>query len=157
MIKLWNNLSLSTKVMMLPDFKVQLKKELKPSKVKHLSRGSKIGSSLLTRIRLNGSDLNLHKFDIGLHDTPDCLCHATESSFHYIIDCFLYSGERQTLYNLVEHYIPRFSKFSKRKQFEILLMGISPENPDFIITNTKISIAVQQYILKTKRFKITDS
>ena len=99
--------------MMLPDVKVQLKKELKPSKVKHLSRGSKIGSSLLTRIRLNGSDLNLHKFDIGLHDTPEC--HATESSFHYIIDCFLYSGEGQTLYNLVEHYIPRFSKFSKRK------------------------------------------
>ena len=69
------------------------------------------------------------------------------------MDCFLYYGERQTLYNLVEYYIPNFSKISKTKQFEIFLMGICPENPDFITTNTKISIAVQQYILKTKRFK----
>ena len=153
MTKFWNNLNLSTQVMMLPEFKVQLKKELKPTKFKHLSRGSKIGNSLLTRIRLNRSDLNLHRFDIGLHDTPECVCHATESSIHYLMDCFLYSGERQTLYNLVEHYIPNFSKISKAKQFEILLMGICPENPDFTTTNTKISIAVQQYILKTKRFK----
>ena len=59
----------------------------------------------------------------------------------YLMDCFLYYGERQTLYNLVEHYIPNFSKISKTKQFEILLMGICPENPDFTTTNTKISIA----------------
>ena len=32
------------------------------------------------------------------------------------------------------------------------LMGISPENSDFITTNTIISIAVQQFILKSKRF-----
>ena len=87
MTKLWNNLNVSTQVMMLPDFKVQLKKELKPQKFKHLSRGSKIGNSLLTRIRLNRSDLNLHRFDIGLHDTPECVCHATESSIHYLMDC----------------------------------------------------------------------
>ena len=98
----------------------------------------------------------MHRFDIGLHDTPECSCHAkTESSIHYLMDCFLYSGERQTLYSLVEHYIPNFLKISKTKQFEILLMGISPENPDFTSTNTKISIAVQQFILKSKMFKET--
>ena len=156
MTKLWNNLDLSTQVMMLPDFKAQLKRELKPIRFKHFSKGSKIGNSLLTRLRLNRSDLNFHRFEIGLHDTPECSCHAKrESSMHYLMDCFLYYGERQTLYNLVEHYIPNFSKISKTKQFEILLMGICPENPDFITTNTKISIAVQQYILKTKRFKET--
>ena len=156
MTKLWNSLNFSTQIMMLPDFKVQLKNELKPMKFKHFSRGSKIGNCLLTRIRLNRSDLNFHRFEIGLHDTPDCSCHATETSIHYLMDCFLYSGERQTLYNLVEHYIPNFSKISKRKQFEILLMGICPENPDFTTTNTKISIAVQNYIFKTKRFKETN-
>ena len=155
MTKLWNNLNVSTQVMMLPDFKVQLKKELKPLKFKHLSRGSKIGNALLTRIRLNRSDLNLHRFDIGLHDTPECVCHATESSIHYLMDCFLYSGERQTLYNLVEHYIPNFPKLNKTKQFEILLLGINPENPEFFTTNTILSIAVQTFILKTKRFNET--
>ena len=153
MTKLWNNLNVSLQVMMLPDFKHGLKKELKPHRYKHYSRGSKIGNSLLTRLRLDRSDLNLHRFDINQHDSPECACHAkNESSIHYLMDCFLYSGERRTLFSLVEHYIPNFFKLSKRKQFEILLMGISPENSDFITTNTIISIAVQQFILKSKRF-----
>ena len=153
MTKLWNNLEVSTQVMVLSDFKVQLKKELKPIKYRHFSKGSKLGSTLLSRIRLNRSDLNLHKFEIGLHDTPACDCHEkSESSIHYIMDCFLFSGERQILFQLVEHYIPKFSKLSKSKQYDILLFGISPENPDFYTTNTTISIAVQKFILKTKRF-----
>ena len=58
MSKLWNNLDVSIQVMLLPDFKLQLKKELKPMKYKHFSKGSKLGNSLLSRIRLNRSDLN---------------------------------------------------------------------------------------------------
>ena len=158
MSKLWNNLDVSIQVMLLPDFKLQLKKELKPIKYKHFSKGSKLGNSLLSRIRLNRSDLNLHKFDIGLHETSECLCHAkSESSIHYMMDCFLYSGERQNLLNLVEHYIPNFPKLNKTKQFEILLLGINPENPEFFTTNTILSIAVQTFILKTKRFNETYS
>ena len=156
MAKHWNKLDVGTQVMMLPDFKTQLKKDFKPCKYKHFSKGSKIGNSLFSKIRLNRSDLNQHKFDIGQHDTPECLCHAkSESSLHYIMDCFLYSGERQTLFNLVEHYIPNFTKLSKTKQFEILLLGISPENPEFHTTNTILSIAVQKFILKSKRFHET--
>ena len=142
--------------MRLPDFKTQLKNDLKPWKYKHFSRGSKIGNSLFSRIRLNRSDLNQHKFDIGQHDSPECLCHAkSESSIHYIMDCFLYSGERRTLFNLVEHYIPNFTKLNKTKQFEILLLGISPENPEFHTTNIILSIAVQKIFLKSKRFHET--
>ena len=156
MTKLWNNLSISTQVMNLPDFKEQLKRELKPFRYKHFSKGNIIGNSLLTRIRLKRSELNLHRFDINLHDTPECACHAkSESSIHFLMDCFLYTGERQTLFSLVEHYIPNFFRQNKTKQFEILLMGISPENPEFYTTNVKISIAVQQFILKSKRFNET--
>ena len=53
MTKLWNNLNVSTQVMMLSDFKEQLKKELKPVRYKHFSKGNKLGNSLLTRLRLN--------------------------------------------------------------------------------------------------------
>ena len=153
MSKLWNNLEVSTQLMALPDFKEQLKKELKPSKIKHFSKGSKIGNTLLTRIRIERSDLNLHKFTIGHSETTECLCHAKqESSLHFLIDCFLYSGERQTLFSLVEHYIPKFSNFSKSKKYEVLVMGIHNDNPEYKHTNTTISIAVQNFILKTKRF-----
>ena len=151
--KLWNNLSVSTQLMTLPDFKEQLKKELKPLKIKHFSKGSKIGNKLLTRVRLERSDLNLHTFSIGLSESSECLCHAkNESSLHYLIDCFLYSGERQTLFNLVEHYIPNFKQLTKAKKYDILVNGLYPDNPDYYSTNTTISISVQNFIFKTKRF-----
>ena len=57
---LWNNLQVSTQLMTLPDFKDQLIKELKPPKFKHFSKGSKISDTLLTRVRLDRSYLNLH-------------------------------------------------------------------------------------------------
>ena len=82
-----------------------------PKKYKHFSKGSKIGNSLLARIRLNHSDLNLHKFSIGLFESAECVCHANkESTMHYLTEYFLYSGELQVLFNIVEHYIPKFQK-----------------------------------------------
>ena len=47
------------KVMELPAFKEQLKKDLKLMKYKDFTKGSKIGNTLLTRIRLDRSDSNL--------------------------------------------------------------------------------------------------
>ena len=153
MSKLWNNLDVGIQVLQLSDFKEQLKKDLKPKRFKHFSKGSKLGNSLLSRIRLDQSNLNLHRFTIGISESANCICHANkESSMHFITECFLYSGERQTLYNLVEHYIPHFSKKSKIKQYEILVMGINTDQPEFDSTNTTISIAVQKFILTTKRF-----
>ena len=101
MVEMVEVLNVSTQLMALPDFKNQLKIDLKPKKMKHFTKGSKIGNILLTRIRLARSDLNLHKFTVGLSETSECLCHAQkESSLHYLMDCFLYSGERQTLFHL---------------------------------------------------------
>ena len=75
---------------------------------------------LLTRIRLERSDLNSHKFMIGQSESSECLCHSKyESSQHYLIDCFLYNCERQTLFNQVEHFIPNFKSFSKSLKYKI--------------------------------------
>ena len=52
------------------DFKLELKSNMKPDKIKHFSNGFKIGNILLTRIRLDRSDLNLHKFSIGHSEDP---------------------------------------------------------------------------------------
>ena len=42
MTKQWNNLNVSTQLMDLPDFKEQLKNDLKPKKLRHFSKGSKL-------------------------------------------------------------------------------------------------------------------
>ena len=110
----------------------------------------------MTRIRLNRSNLNLHKFTIGLSDPAEFPCHAKkENSEHYLTTCFLFSGERQILYNLVEHFIPNFRNKSKSKQYEILTNGININTQEFNSTNTIIAIAVQKFILATKRFSET--
>ena len=83
MSNLWNKLDVSIQLLELTEFKQELKKELKPVKYRHFSKGSKIGNCLLTRLILE----NLHKFNIGQVDTAECSCHAKyESSLHYFID-----------------------------------------------------------------------
>ena len=150
---MWNTLDISTKSLGLSEFKEKLKEKLKPNRFKHYSCGSKIGNTLLTRIRLDRSGLNLHKFTIGQVDSPQCECLAKkESSLHYLVDCFLYSNERQTLFSHVEHFVPNFKSLNKKRKYEILVFGLHPENNEYYYTNKNISFAVQNYIFKTKRF-----
>ena len=79
-------------------------------------------------------------------DDPSCLCHLkTETSEHYVLDCFLYSAECQNLFNRAEYYI-------KEKLYNILTVGINKLNLEFCYTNTKITLTVQNYIFKTKSF-----
>ena len=108
---------------------------------------------LLTRIRVGRSELNQHKFSIGHSDSPQCLCHYREESpLHYFLDCFLYSPERQILLSKIEHHIPHFYNFSKKRQLDIILRGYYPERDEFISLNTSLTYAVQNYIVHTKRF-----
>ena len=150
---LWNSLPPSDQSKNLVDFKEFTKLKFKPPKIKHYSRGNKLGNSLLTKIRVGRSDLNQHKFTIGLTENPECSCHFNqESPLHYFLDCFLYLPERQILFEIIEHYIPKFKNLSKQNKLNIILHGIDNENPDILSTNTTITIAVQNFILKSKRF-----
>ena len=81
------------------------------------------------------------------------MCHAkNESSEHFIMDCFIYAAERQILFNLVEYLVPNFPRLNKKQKFQILIRGIDISNPYFCNTNIRISLAVQSFIMKTKRF-----
>ena len=101
------------------------------------------------------SDLQLHKFTIGLSESTECQCHfKSESPEHYFLQCFLYSPERQVLLNLFEHYIPTFKNLNKKQKLNILLTGINTDNPDFFNLNKTLTIAVQNFILETKRFNV---
>ena len=150
---LWTSLPQNVRTMSVSDFKEYIDKESKPPKYKHFSRGNKISNSLLTKLRVGRSDLNQHKFTIGLIDSPQCDCHfREESTSHYFLDCFLYVPERQVLFDLFEHYIPKFKALTKQKKLDIILRGINPENDDLLSTNTTLTIAVQNFITHTNRF-----
>ena len=96
--------------------------------------------------------IKAHSYAIGLADTPPCLCmFPHETTEHFVLDCFLYSVERQNLFELVSQQLPNFQHFNKSKKLETLLYGISDtiKNrqirifyswgiPKFLITNKKI-------------------
>ena len=134
-------------------FQIWNQEKIKPPKYKHFSKGSKLGNSLLTKIRVGRSDLKQHRFMIGLSDSPECCYHhKIESPEHYFLDCFLYSLERRILFDLIEHFIPNFSKFTKSRKLDIILRGVNIENQELISTNITITKAVQKFILSSKRF-----
>ena len=79
------------------------------------------------------------------------MCHAKEeSSIHFMMDCFLYTAERQTLFDLVKHYIPNFSILKRNAKVQLLLNGIKVNEPDYNHLNTIITNAVQTFIIQTK-------
>ena len=126
---------------------------MKPPRYKHFSKGQKLGNCLLTKIRVGRSDLNQHRFVVGLSESPSCLCHFdNENPEHYFLDCFLYFSERRILFDLIEHYIPNFQRLTKKQKLNIILRGVDIENPEVLSTNITLTKAVQKYIIFSKRF-----
>ena len=152
-LKLWNDLPKVIQLKDVQEFKTSIKVIIKPKRHKHFYTGTKVGNKLLTRIRVGRSDLNEHKFTIGLVDNPECQCYyKSESPEHYFLQCFLYSPERQILFNLVEHFVPNFKNYNNKQKLKLLLAGFDTDDPDFFSLNKTLSIAVQNYIIATKRF-----
>ena len=83
---------------------------------------------------------------------PLPLQYKHESTEHYFLHCFLYSPERQVLLNLFEHYIPTFKNLNNKQKLNIIISGIDTDDPEFFHLNKTLTIAVQHFILKTKRF-----
>ena len=130
---------LNTVFQYIPQFKCIREKRFESPKYKHFHKGSIIGNTLLTRIRVGRSYLNQHKSTIGFSDTPECICHfKTESPEHYFLDCFLYNQERQRMFSLIEHYVSNFLRLNKKQKLYLILNGVDPENIEFTSTNTTI-------------------
>ena len=154
-MKLWNNLPNQLKVQDVECFKISIKSLLKPKRRRHFSCGSKLGNKFLTQIRLGRSDLQSHKFSMGFSESPECQCHCKyESTEHYFLHCFLYSPERRVLLSLFEHYIPTFKNLNNKQKLNIIISGIDTDDPVFFYLNKTLTIAVQNFILQTKRFNV---
>ena len=137
------------------DLKKYIGTKLKPHKFKHYARGPKYSNTLLTCIRVGRSYLKSHSFSIGMSDTNICSCNSkvVESPLQYITQCPNFNEMRKTFFYQVEqNFIPQFKRLSLRRQFDILVHGYQPYDPELTLINTKLSILTQNFILKTKRF-----
>ena len=130
-------------------------KRYKPLKISFFSHGSKQGNSIITRLRVDRSFLNAHAFSIGLALSPECACGAKqETTLHILKFCPLYHSLRQKLFDLVGRQISVFHKLNNKEQMYVLLYGYKNENTDYYYINTAVTFAVQDFLIKTKRFRL---
>ena len=137
----------------LNQFKILLKSHVKPKRHRHFNRGLKRGNSLLTQLRVGRSHLNVHKFSIGLSETEKCLCDRPETVSHYLTECFLYQRERHALYAKICQLLPNFITLPNRTKVKVLLEGINLHSEEPDSRNVPIALAVQRFVLQTKRFQ----
>ena len=152
--KKWNNLpQILRNEGDITQFKYHLKTYLKPKKHKHFSRGTRLGNSLLTHLRVGRSQLNVHRFALGLSDTEKCLCDRPETVSHYLNTCFLYSKERHALFTRVCQILPNFISLPDNLKMKVLLEGINLHSEEPDSRNIPLALATQSFIIQTKRFK----
>ena len=115
--KKWDSLDKSLRnTVFFKEFKGKLKERYKPIRLRHYSYGSRLGNKLWTRMRLGRTYLNSHGFAIQKVKSPSCMCHFNnETPTHYLLDCFLYTVERQSLFDRVSQLVTNFDRLSKTK------------------------------------------
>ena len=136
----------------LSSFKENLKTKLKPVKIRHFNFGSKKGNALHTQLRVGRTLLNSHSFQLNFSETNLCNCHRIETVSHFLLDCFIFSEERRTLFMTLDQIYPKFTSANNNDKLEILLNGINLQSEEMDCRNPRIFHAVQNFILKTKRF-----
>ena len=133
-------------------FKDNLKTKLKPVKIRHFNFGTKRGNALHTQLRVGRTLLNSHSFQLNLSETDLCHCHRIETVSHFLLECFIFSEERRALFISLDQIYPKFTSAKDKDKLEILLNGINLHSEEMDCRNPRIFHAVQNFILKTKRF-----
>ena len=106
--------------------------------------GKRLGQIYHARLRTNCSPLNQHLFSKNIIDSPTCACGAVEDTYHYLFVCNRFSNLRQELFNTVSMIC--------QPTLNVLLFG----NDELSMQqNSNIFLAVQNFVLKTKRFQIS--
>ena len=112
-----------------------------------------VGVKVLTRLRLQLSHLNEHKFRHGFEDTisPMCSCNTEiESNEHFLLRCYFYSSQRLELLDKLNKINSSFFKLSAKDQVNILLYGYSSEKP--ISLSGDIIKLVINFLIESGRF-----
>ena len=124
---------------------------MKPCKNKLHNLGTKSGNSYHTQLRVGRSQLNGHLYEIGLSNTPACLCgHKLESVSHFLLDCFLYHNERKTLMLNIRDLVR--PQASKKYLCNVMIYGdYSMELQNTYDTHKTIFFHVQDFLCQTNR------
>ena len=93
-----------------------------------------------------------HSYTINLAENDLCLCSQTETVKHYFFKCFLYQNERSILFEKLDKILPKFSKLPDKRKIDIILNGINLNSEEPDSRNIPITLAVQTFILQTRRF-----
>ena len=112
-----------------------------------------LGVKLLTRLRLQFSHLNEHKFRHGFNDTvnPMCACRTEiETIEHFFLRCHLYSTQRLELFESLKKVDSNVLNLNEKDQVNTLLYGSQTNDSKCGIE--EILKFVITYIKATTRF-----
>jgi hypothetical protein len=136
-------------------FRAALNAHYKPKPCKVFNQGDKYINRLHTQIRLGRTQLNENLFNLGLSETKECLCGSpSESSAHFLLDCFLYDKDREELFKSLDTLLEkRMDMHTRSEKIDILLRGVRPDLPSRLKNNSQIFICIHKFISKTNRLK----
>ena len=121
-------------------FKSKLTSNIKKPPAYYYS-GTRLGQIHHTRLRLNCSSLHQHLFLKNITDNPQCECGADEDTKHFFLTCYRFRNLRQELLNKISTFC--------QPTLDVILYG----STDLSVEENKlIFLAVQDFILKSKRF-----
>ena len=88
-------------------FKNALQQLIRPKKRHLFGINDRVGVNLLTRLRVDFSDLKLHKFSHRFNcDSPLCSCgQSFEPTVHFFLHCQLYTDLRRVLLDSISEII----------------------------------------------------
>ena len=113
-----------------------------PKKNPHFYKFSRKLNIIISRLRMNCSELKYHLYINHVSETPNCLCGCLETPQHYFLECPLFLTHRDIL-------LAYFQNTEAPLSLKNILYGDIQEN----MTKTLIT-AVEQYICETQRFSI---
>ena len=137
--KEWNSLPDSLKqIQSLPAFKTALNSNLRKIP-NYFFIGNRKAKIYHTRLRLGCSSLNSDLFKNHISDNDKCICGQPETAKHFLLDCPFFNNIRSSSINKLNHAC----------NIDILLNGCQLYSEG---ANEEIFLAVQNFILKSKRF-----
>ena len=148
----WNNLTVEIRnSKSVGAFKKLIKCEKKENSI--FSIYDPLGVKLLTRLRLQFSHLNEHKFRHGFGDTINAMCACgseVETTEHFLLRCHLYSPQRLELFENLEKVDSSFLNLKVKEKVSFLLYG--SQSATSKSSNHEILKFVIKYIKETARF-----
>ena len=152
-VREWNQLDKSIgNCPTISGFKLQLVRPVRPTKISTFGANDIEGVRLLTRLRVQFSDLREHRFRHMFHcSNPMCLCQmGIEDNEHFFLHCPRYTIYRKDLLDRVSNMVERdLDSLSSIDLCSLLLYGDSELPLDM---NHSIIESTITFIKSTKRF-----